>query len=81
MIDGQRQLTRKRVAQWSMSAELGHVRSMVEEEHPYIGHEVPQKMKISEQAQHLIDLEVHAFIIKCETKRHALNSYTSTGRD
>jgi cell division protease FtsH len=56
------QLARRMVAHWGMSEVIGPVAFRQGEEHPFLGKEIHEQRKFSEETAHIIDQEVQRFL-------------------
>jgi len=56
------QLARAMVAHWGMSEVIGPVAFRQAEEHPFLGKEIHEQRKFSEETAHVIDQEVQRFL-------------------
>lgn len=61
-------LAEKMVAQWGMSDKVGPVNLGRGEEHPFLGRELAQPKRYSEEMAWLMDQEIRALIIEAEKK-------------
>lgn len=60
------QIARRMVAAWGMSEKIGPVAYRDGEEHPFLGKEIHEQRKYSEQTAFLIDQEMRAVMIQAE---------------
>ncbi|MEW6068486.1 MAG: ATP-dependent zinc metalloprotease FtsH [Nitrospirota bacterium] len=61
-------LAEKMVAQWGMSDKIGPLNLGRGEEHPFLGRELAQPKRYSEEMAWLMDQEIQSLIIKAEAK-------------
>jgi cell division protease FtsH len=61
-------LAERMVAQWGMSEKVGPVNLGRGEEHPFLGRELAQPKRYSEEMAWLVDQEIQRIIIEAETK-------------
>ncbi len=65
-------LARKMVTQWGMSAQLGPVSYIEEEEHVFLGNEITKVKHHSEQMAQRIDDEIRAILMDCYQQARGL---------
>jgi cell division protease FtsH len=69
------QLARRMVAHWGMSEIIGPVAFRQGEEHPFLGKEIHEQRKFSEETAHIIDQEVQRFLNNAQERSvHLLSS-------
>ncbi len=61
-------LAEKMVAQWGMSEEVGPINLGRGEEHPFLGKELAQPKRYSEDMAWLMDQEIRKFVLSAETR-------------
>jgi len=66
------ELARRMVTQWGMSEELGPIRYSDDEMHVFLGNEITQAKRHSEQMAHRIDEEIHRIVTDCYEATRAL---------
>ena len=62
------QLARRMVAHWGMSEAIGPVAFRQGEEHPFLGKEIHEQRKFSEETAHIIDQEVQRFLTSAQER-------------
>jgi cell division protease FtsH len=62
------QLARRMVAHWGMSEVIGPVAFRQGEEHPFLGKEIHEQRKFSEETAHVIDREVQRFLTSAQER-------------
>ena len=62
------QLARRMVAHWGMSEVIGPVAFRQGEEHPFLGKEIHEQRKFSEDTAHIIDQEVQRFLTTAQER-------------
>jgi len=62
------QLARNMVAHWGMSELIGPVAFRQGEEHPFLGKEIHEQRKFSEETAHVIDQEVQRFLTNAQER-------------
>jgi cell division protease FtsH len=62
------QLARRMVAHWGMSEAIGPVAFRQGEEHPFLGKEIHEQRKFSEETAHVIDQEVQRFLTTAQER-------------
>jgi cell division protease FtsH len=62
------QLARRMVAHWGMSEIIGPVAFRQGEEHPFLGKEIHEQRKFSEETAHVIDQEVQRFLTTAQER-------------
>jgi cell division protease FtsH len=62
------QLARRMVAHWGMSEIIGPVAFRQGEEHPFLGKEIHEQRKFSEETAHIIDQEVQRFLTTAQER-------------
>ena len=62
------QLARRMVAHWGMSEVIGPVAFRQGEEHPFLGKEIHEQRKFSEETAHIIDQEVQRFLTMAQER-------------
>ncbi len=68
------QLARRMVAHWGMSEVIGPVAFRQGEEHPFLGKEIHEQRKFSEETAHVIDREVQRFLTSAQERAFNLVS-------
>jgi cell division protease FtsH len=68
------QLARRMVAHWGMSEVIGPVAFRQGEEHPFLGKEIHEQRKFSEETAHVIDREVQRFLTSAQERATQLLS-------
>ncbi len=68
------QLARRMVAHWGMSEVIGPVAFRQGEEHPFLGKEIHEQRKFSEETAHVIDREVQRFLTSAQERAFSLVS-------
>jgi cell division protease FtsH len=70
------QLARRMVAHWGMSEVIGPVAFRQGEEHPFLGKEIHEQRKFSEETAHVIDREVQRFLTSAQERAvHLLSEH------
>jgi cell division protease FtsH len=70
------QLARRMVAHWGMSEVIGPVAFRQGEEHPFLGKEIHEQRKFSEETAHIIDQEVQRFLTTAQERAvHLLSEH------
>jgi cell division protease FtsH len=62
------QLARRMVSHWGMSEVIGPVAFRQGEEHPFLGKEIHEQRKFSEETAHVIDQEVQRFLTTAQER-------------
>jgi cell division protease FtsH len=62
------QLARRMVAHWGMSEVIGPVAFRQGEDHPFLGKEIHEQRKFSEETAHVIDREVQRFLTSAQER-------------
>jgi len=74
-------LARAMVARWGMSDDIGPIDLRESEEHPFLGREIAQPRRFSDQTAHEVDREIAELLREAETRDVALIGKHRAGLD